>query len=158
MQAFTKEVIVDTAVRNLCVRPYPNHPKGCPNFGKRESCPPKCKLLGDIYDLTKGFWVVWVEFNFMAHCNRMRKKHLDWSQRQIECCLYWQGTANKMLREAVDGVSYYLQGTGNWKAATCPEAMGVNITATMKTLDVELEWPPVKAVYKVALIGCLAGD
>jgi hypothetical protein len=29
----------------------------------------------------------------------------------------------------------------NWGATDCPEAMGVNVTATMKNCGVELEWP-----------------
>ncbi|HUS88307.1 MAG TPA: hypothetical protein VMW91_02880 [Desulfosporosinus sp.] len=58
-----------------------------------------------------------------------------------------------MLREAVQDVEYYLEGRGNWKTTYCPEAMGVNVTATMKNLGIELEWPPQNVVHKVAIIG-----
>ena len=150
-----KDIVIDSSVRGLCSRPYPNHPKGCPNFGKRITCPPRCPNFHDYYDISKGFWIVWIEFDFAAHRRRMKKKHPNWSQRQKECCLYWQGTANKMLREAVADVEYYLKGTGNWKTTYCPEAMGVNVTATMKNLDVELEWPPQNIVRKVAIIGTI---
>jgi len=153
MQAFTQEITIDYSVRNLCFRPYPNHPKGCPNHGKRAICPPRCPRLEDYFDLSRGFWVVWIVFDFAAHRRKMRRKHPNWSQRQIDCCLYWQQTANKMLREAVQDVEYYLEGRGNWKTTYCPEAMGVNVTATMKNLGIELEWPPQNVVHKVAIIG-----
>lgn len=153
MNAFTKKIVIDYSVRELCPRPYPNHPKGCPNFGKRPMCPPSSFFLEDVYDLSSGFWVVWINFDFAFHRRNMRRKHPNWSQRQIDCCLYWQGTANKMLREEVAEVAYYLEGRGDWLVTFCPEAMGVNVTATMKKLDVKLEWPPKTVVYKVAIFG-----
>ena len=153
MHAKTKNIIIDYSVRNLCSQSYPNHPKGCPNYGKRPICPPQCPHIEDWFDISRGFWVVWINFDFAAHRRRMRKKHPEWSQRQVDCCLYWQGTANKMLREAVYDMEYYLQGRGRWETTYCPEAMGVNVTATMKQLGVILEWPPQNIVRKVALIG-----
>ena len=153
MQAYTKKIVIDYSVRELCSRPYPNHPKGCPNFHKRPLCPPRCPFLEDVYDLSKGFWVVWTKFDFAVHRRKMRRKHPDWSQRQIDCCLYWQGTANKMLREEIADVMYYLEDQGDWHVSFCPEAMGVNVTATMKNLGIKLEWPPETVVYKVAIIG-----
>ena len=153
MQTYCKEIVIDYSVRELCFRPYPNHPKGCPNYGKRPTCPPRCPKLENIYDTSQGFWIVWIEYDFATHRRNMRRKHPEWSQRQIDCCLYWQGTANKMLREAVADAEYYLEGRGGWETTFCPEAMGVNVTATMKNLGIKLEWPPEKIVYKVAIIG-----
>ena len=153
MQIHTKNIVIDYSVRDLCTRPYPNHPKGCPNFGKRTICPPKCPYIEDWFDISQGFWIVWIEFDFAAYRLKMQKKHPNWSQRQVNCCLYWQGTANKMLRESVQDLEYYLKGRGNWKTTYCPEAMGVNITATVKQLGVTLEWPPQNVVHKIAFIG-----
>jgi len=154
MQAYLKNIVIDKSVRGLCRRPYPNHPKGCPNYGKRSTCPPQVKLINEIFDANKGFWIVWVDFDFASHCNNMKTKHPEWTQRQIECCLYWQGTARKMLRGAVDGIWYYLKDQKEtWMVNCIPEAMGVNVTETMKLLGVELEWPPKKIVRKVALLG-----
>ena len=149
----TNPVVIDYSVRELCPYPYPNHPKGCPTYGKKSTCPPHCLKVEDYFDLSQGLWIVWIDFDFTAHRHKMKKRHLDWSQRQIDCCLYWQGTANKMLREAVADVEYYLEGRGNWETAFCPEAMGVNVTATMKSLGIVLEWPPETLVRKVAIIG-----
>jgi len=155
MQAYLKNIVIDKSVRGLCRRPYPNHPKGCPNYGKRSTCPPQVKLIDEIFDANKGFWIVWVDFDFASHCNNMKTKHPNWTQRQIECCLYWQGTAKKKLKEELQDVMYYLEGSENWELVNnlVPEAMGVNVTATMKNIGVELEWPPKKIVRKVALLG-----
>jgi len=156
MNVFTEKVIVDSSVRELCNRPYPNHPKGCPNHHKRAMCPPRCPHLEDYYDISQGFYVVWIEFDIGAHIRRMAERHPNWSQRQKECCLYWQGTARRKLKEAVAVVEYekyYCKDKINWKTSFCPEAMGVNVTATMKNLGVILEWPPQNIVRKVAIIG-----
>lgn len=150
MQVYTKTIVIDPSVRALCVRPYSNHPKGCPNFGKRSSCPPQARLVTDVFSMEAGFWLVWIEFDFATHCRKMREKHPEWSQRQIECCLYWQNTANKMLREVV--TKFYKEHC-NWRGTTCPEAMGINVTESMRQIGIKLEWPPLNIVRKVALFG-----
>lgn len=153
MQAFTQNIVFDRGVRLLCIRPYTNHPKGCPNYFKKKGCPPRQKYLSEVFDTARGFWIVWVDFDFAAHCERMRRNHPNWSQRQIECCLYWQGRANKLLKKEIRDMAHYLRDRGNWKVTTCPEAMGVNVTETMKNIGVTLEWPPKNIVRKVALFG-----
>lgn len=45
--------VIDYSVRGLCVKPYYNHPKGCPNFNKKKGCPPNAELFDKVYDLTK---------------------------------------------------------------------------------------------------------
>ena len=36
---------------------------------------------------------------------------------------------------------------------TCPEACGVNVTSTVLTIGVKLEWPPIGIVRQVAIAG-----
>lgn len=150
------KIILDPEMRKLCQRPYYNHPKGCPNFGKRASCPPQAPLLSKVLDLAKPVWAIWVEFDLAKHRERMRQKHPNWSVRQLECCLYWQGTVEKDLRRKVTNfctmrLLYKLDGT--LEVLYRPEAMGVNVTETMKSVGIELEWPPKNTVYKIALVG-----
>jgi hypothetical protein len=57
-----------------------------------------------------------------------------------------------MLREAVQEALPFCEAPVQ-TVSYCPEAMGVNVTATMKNLGVELEWPPKNIVRKVAIIG-----
>lgn len=152
------KVVVDPSVRDLCRKPYPGHPRGCPNYGKRGNCPPQALLLNEVVDLSKTIWVVWVEFNLEWQRNRMRWKHPKWSIRQAECCLYWQaGVRAELCREIIREQIALARATGI-KASKLigievPEAMGVNVTETMKSIGVELQWPPDKIVRKVGLIG-----
>jgi hypothetical protein len=85
---------------------------------------------------------------------RVLLKHPGWSQRQAECCLYWQGTARKRLGEIIDEFMVWASGDYNPEngvAFLVPEAHGLNVTATMKSIGIELEWPPKTVAYQVAI-------
>lgn len=144
------DIIVDHSMRGKCKDAYQNHPKGCPNFNKRHDCPPKVPLIGKMFDLDKPVYVIWNVFDFGGHTERMRGKHPEWSERQVECCLYWQGTARKQLKSEIES---FTRENGEHLILTTPEACGVNITETMKRIGVDLEWPPVTVSYQVVLAG-----
>ena len=148
MPYFEVVPVVDPSVRELCRRPYPLHPRGCPNFGKVARCPPKARLFGDVYDLARPCYAVFSAFDLGAHVERTRVVHPRWSDRQLRNCLYGQGTARKLLRKEVDGFSRKKPG---YDVTECPEAMGVNVTETMRRAGLVLEWPPVQTVVHVAL-------
>ena len=105
---------------------------------------------------------VWIAFNLAMHREKMHLKHPNWSRRQLDCCLYWQGGVNKRLRQETEYQlnRYALWGENVNQLVTtyCPEAMGVNVTETMKRADVELEWPPEIIVKKVAFVGVPVGE
>jgi hypothetical protein len=139
-------VVIDRGTRLLCAVVYPGHPRGCP---KLLTCPErKGPFYDELFD-TSEVWAIWNVFDFGAHVAKMRRVHPDWSQRQLECCLYWQGGARKALREALD--EFRWRGWSTDEVVTVPEAMGVNVTATMAQLGVKLEWPPVTVAHQVAL-------
>jgi len=79
---------IDPKFQELCKSPYPNHPRGCPNYGKKKGCPPKQKLFFDVFDCY--FYLIFTEFDLGSHVSRLKKKHPKWTQRQLECCMYWQ--------------------------------------------------------------------
>jgi len=128
--------------------PIPRQP-GCPNFAKKEGCPP-APMLHRYLDLTQPVFAVVHEFDFAGHVERMKAAHPSWSDRQLQCCLYWQGGARKLWKI---GIKEFLWSHPGYTAVACPEAMGVNITETMRLAGVELEWPPVKVARQVALCG-----
>ncbi|MHA2248494.1 MAG: hypothetical protein ACXADY_26340 [Candidatus Hodarchaeales archaeon] len=144
--------VFDSSVRGLCVKPYPRHPRGCPNFDKKKGCPPTTPLFHEFFDCEQPVIAVWNVFDFGAHVERMRVKHPDWSRAQLECCLYWQGTARKQLKQEIVKAHRYHHLRPGYVAEDCPEAMGINITATMASIGVELEWPPVTRAIQVALL------
>jgi len=156
-KAFVNPVI-DNTVRELCCRPYYNHKKGCPNYNKRDMCPPKAPLLYEYFNMTKPIIAIWSVFSLEVHREKMKVNHPKWSTRQLDCCLYWQSTLLKNLRKDVN--CYIQQNSrnlfGNHSTLITtyvPEAMGVNVTATMKIVGVLLEWPPKKRVMKIAFVG-----
>ena len=149
--AKTELILLDFPSGELCQRSYPGHPKGCPNYGKRASCPPQAPHISEIIDLGKEVYAIWNKYEFGVHVENMRKRHPDWSQRQLECCLYWQGSARKKLRSMID--LFVEKNPHHTHILQIPESHGVNVTATMKTLGIDLEWPPKEYVYQVAIAG-----
>jgi len=145
------------STHNLCIRPYPNHKKGCPNYGKKKGCPPGIPIFDSVYDLSKPVYAIYNKFNFKEHVDRMKEKHPDWSKRQLECCLYWQGAARKELNTEIKIFHGAMLGWAgvDYNICTCPEALGINVTETMKKVGIILEWPPVNVVYKIAVAGIL---
>jgi predicted metal-binding protein len=142
--------VIDPRVRRLCIEPYPGHIKGCPNFGKKKGCPPQASMYQDLYDLSKPVYAIVNVYDFKAHVDRMRTAHPDWSDRQLGCCLYWQGTARKQLMLMIND---FLRDHKGYSVETCPEAMGLNVTQTLRNAGFELEWPPVNIACQVALAG-----
>ena len=157
-EAHAVRPIFQQSVRDLCTAPYPNHPKGCPNFGKRDTCPPRCKLLSEVLNLNEDVWALWATFDIGSHIEKMRRLHPSWSKRQLVCCLYWQGTVRKFLRvESERWLAEYMADTpqekGKFIILTCPEATGVNVTQTMADIGIDLEWPPEHVTRMIYLAG-----
>lgn len=146
--------VIIRPVHSLCLRPYPNHKNGCPNYGKKKGCPPGVPMFDSVCYVSKPTYAIYNVFDFRGHVERMKVKHSNWSQRQIECCLYWQGAARKKLEERIE-IFKRLTIRGRYFITTVPEAMGVNVTETMKNVGVELEWPPVNVAYQIAMAGIL---
>ncbi len=142
--------VVDHTVRKLCTRPYPGHPRGCPNFDRQDRCPGRAPLVERVLNLHREVWAIWNEFDLASHVERMRQVHATWSERQLCCCLYWQGTARKQLRATVER---FQRVHGPLDVLETPEAAGVNVTATMFQADIVLEWPPQTMAFQVVLAG-----
>jgi hypothetical protein len=144
--------VIDSTVRAMCVQPYPLHPKGCPNVGKCDRCPPEAPMFYDYFDVKQSVYAIVNEFDLGAHVERMQAKHPGWSDRQLYCVLYWQNTARKQLKEKIATVLAEQKFVG-YEATWCPEGMGVNVTETMQQVGIELEWPPKQIARQVAFIG-----
>lgn len=142
--------VIDYSVRQLCPKPYYNHPRGCPNYGRKKGCPPGAPLFDQVYDLSHPVFAIINEFDIGGHIQKMKEKHPEWSEHQLRCVLYWQGGARKQLKKK--GIEFLRTHPG-YQIETCPEAMGVNITDTLRSVGIELEWPPTKIARQVALAG-----
>ncbi len=152
MKEFYSQVkpVIDFSVRGLCVKSYYGHVKGCPNFNKRKDCPPSCPKINDLINLEKPVYIIYNRFNFGEHVKRMKDKHPNWTKRQVECCLYWQGTARKQLRGKIKEFKKLYP---DLLIVKTPEASGINCTATMKKIGIDLEWSPKKYTYQIVIAG-----
>ncbi len=152
LSCIIKEVypVIDYSVRSLCTRPYPGHPKGCPNFNKKKKCPPIAQKFENIFDLTQPIYAIIHVFDFRSHIEKMKNRHPEWSERQLKNCYYWQSKARSKLKE---GILDFLKENRNYHVTTCPEGMGINVTETMKRIGIILEWPPENLTYQVAIAG-----
>jgi hypothetical protein len=138
-----------------CVQPYYNHPRGCPNVGRKPGCPPASVRIETVMAMDKPMWVVWNEFDLAAHRLRMLDKHPNWTDRQQDCCLYWQNSARKQLRRIVDRflAEHLMESFNHACVLWTPEANGVDVTGTMAACGVSLEWPVRTLARQVVVIG-----
>jgi len=139
--------VIDPSVRELCLRPYPGHARGCPNYNKKETCPPRTKIFTEVFDLDYPVFAIVNAFDLKSHKEMMRVKHPRWSEKQLASSRFWQGKAKKELKEEINK---FLQEHEGYEATTCPEGLGINVTETMKNAGILLKWPPRDIVYQVA--------
>ena len=129
-----------------------------PVFDPVDHCPPKVQLYSDIWQVDGPFYAIWSIFDLAVHVRHMRFRHPNWSERQLRNVLYWQGRARAKLRMQILFAREQLARDvpdieERLLAEMTPEALGVNVTATMKSIGIDLPWPPVDFVYHVALAG-----
>jgi predicted metal-binding protein len=144
--------VLDRSVRGLCVRPYEGHPHGCPNHGRSPRCPPAAPHLFEAFDESGPFYAVYSRFPLGDHVRAMRQRHPGWSDRQLRCVLYWQNSARKKLRAEV-ALFKEAHPEVDWRVEETPEAMGLDVTATLREVGIGLEWPPAEVATHVALAG-----
>ena len=144
----TNGLIIDHRAREWCKLSYPDHPRGCPNYGKKYSCPPQVQLIEEWLSDYRKLWLVCAPFNLAEHVANMFLRHPNWSYRQARCLLYWQPKVNKELQQGtwdfapdkLNGITY------------CPEGMGVNVIETARLVGLPIETKPMTIVYKIALV------
>lgn len=146
-----KKLVVSPKAREWCLLPYPGHPRGCPMFGRKPTCPPQAPMIQDFLDPSKSLYIVWAEFNLAAHAQRMKQAHPNWSERQCRCLLYWQQGVRAELRHNVQAA---MMMTGTTEATLVPEAMGVNVYATCAASGLRLDRiRDIKVDRHVAIMG-----
>lgn len=129
-------------IQSLCRAPFYGHPKGCPNYGKKECCPPGKQLIDRVFDLEKKVYLIYTQFAVGEFAERMRAMHPEWKNfpRQWYNPRRWQPTARKDHRLELES---FLEAHPDY-AHVWPEACGVEVSPMMKSIGVELNWswPP----------------
>jgi len=137
--------------RGMCAKKYPLHPKGCPNYGKYATCPPNAPMFDEIFDMNKDIYLIYYRFDIGTHIEKMKKRHPNWSERQLRSVLYWQGTAKKGHKEEIRKFMNEYEELGY--EVCVPEGYGVDVTKTLANIGIILEWPPMKYSYRIAFAG-----
>ena len=149
IRALKDQIVLDPrAMGPWCRLPYPNHPKGCPNYGKKQSCPPFSKPFFEIIE--PPFHIVIVCFELETHAQKMKIKHPEWSDRQCRNLLYWQKSVVKKLKREAN--EFIKSQKDDLVLLEVPEANGVHVFDTCNNVGVTLEREP-KIVRKIMIIG-----
>ena len=163
--SFTKKT------RKWCQLPYPDHPNGCPNYGKNPSCPPDAEYMDSILSKYSHFYLIYAIFNLDGQKRRMLSRHPDWTDRQATCLLYWQNSVKKALQERLREIqeinpekrlyvlssgSGFKQGAFNQEKIYSLEAGGIDVFRTLKKNGISFELKPEKKV-KLVTLACSNG-
>lgn len=156
--------------RLWCQLPYPNHPKGCPNYNKNLLCPPKAPFLKEYISRYNHFYLIVGRFNLSKYTILMLENHPDWSERQAACVLYWQGSAKKHLKEYIkniyrnnsDKTLFLLSSGSGYKNLEIQqekiysmEAAGIDVFTTLRENNIKFH---VKPKDFVLLVNSLCSD
>jgi len=146
----TGKVVIDMKAREWCTLPYHDHPKGCPNFGRRAICPPQAPPVTAFLNLERDSWLMVVAYDLGAHMDRLASLYPSWTDLQLRNPLYWQGSVHSYLRMLCED---FTQKHPNSIYTLIPEAMGVHVFDTVLSFGIPLEKRPKRIIYKVALLG-----
>lgn len=150
-------IIFNEKIREFCKRAYPKHKNGCPNYNKNPLCPPQAPYRKDILKKHSNFILVWANFDFKSYKEKMKENHQTWSEKQITCVLYWQGSLKKIIKDyIVKNLQYNeLFGCGSgFLDSQSMESAGINVFSTLKLNKIDYEIKPVDKIVLVALL-CL---
>jgi predicted metal-binding protein len=142
-------ILFNKKIQHLCKVPYYNHKKECPNYGKKDRCPPNQLLIDKVLDFNKNVYVIYTKFCVGEFAERMRQKHPEWANhpRQWYNPRRWQPRARKIQRNEEEKaiLEYGIESIESIKKiVNSPEAHGVDVSNLMKHIGIKLKWgwPP----------------
>lgn len=148
-------VIFSEKTREWCKLPYPGHPRGCPNYGKNEKCPPRSKIRTDILERHESFILAYATFDVTGYVTRMKLVHPDWSDRQLRNSRYWQGSLKKMLLDFIRTNFDYKEilGAGSgFMNSQSMESAGIDVFATLNRNGITFDRTARKFIIMVSLL------
>ncbi|MBQ6285549.1 MAG: hypothetical protein IJK67_04495 [Bacilli bacterium] len=136
--------------RSMCIRPYPGHKDGCPNYGKLPTCPPDIPSMYDqIFD-TSNVYAVVTKFNLKEYFDKRRANRPDLPEGQITNIRNWQPIAIKENDYAICEFYKENPNLSDYVSTRLLECMGVHVIDTMKEVGIELKFPVKDYAYRVA--------
>jgi predicted metal-binding protein len=149
IQIKPSDLEISSEYQHMCLKRGGSFRKGCPNYGKKEGCPPR-ELISKIFDFNKPIYMICTEIDLEKRVKHIRENHPDWTEAAIYNPRYWQPAARKVHEAEIEKfLETYL---GVYVERT-PEGAGINIDSLCRKYGVELEWPPRKITRLVSLAG-----
>jgi len=138
-------------IQTYCFKKGGSFRKGCPNYGKKQGCPPNQPLINKIFDFDKPIYLIYTNFDVKEIAERMAQKHPEWTEKQCYNSRYWQQTARNLHEKEIEK---FLEKNKQVIVKKSPEAHGVNIHSLMwQATKIKLEWPPRNLTRLVSLAG-----
>jgi len=98
--------VIQKKMQGLCRHKYPDHPRGCPNWGRSSECPPGKPLFNELVDITKGVIAIYTVFDLTAQEIKMKAKHPHWTRKQCRNSMWWKKAEMKKLLKLVEAFGY----------------------------------------------------
>lgn len=136
--------------RSFCIRPYKNHKKGCPNYNKRENCPPNIPSMYDqVFDVSDVYAIV-TKFDLKTYYEQRRKNRPDLHEGHIKNPRNWKGTDLKNNDLAIS--EWFLENPDktNYVASRDLECMGVQVQDTLRAVGLDISFPVTDYAYRIA--------
>lgn len=138
--------------RSMCIRPYKDHPYGCPNYGKLLTCPPNIPCMFDqIFDISDVYAVV-TKFYLEEYFNKRRERRPDLAEGQIRNIRVWQPIALKENDYAISDFYKENKNKIDYVSTRLLECMGVDVINTMKSVGINITFPVKDYAYRIAFI------
>ncbi len=143
-----------------CRKPYAGYPNGCPNYGKRDSCPPKAACARKLVETYQHFYLVYAWFRIAEFAVRRQARFPKWTTKQLRNPRHWQAQLKRMLREYIAnlgigilGLHSVVLGTGSgfWGAPSM-EGACINVFPTLRKAGIAHQVNPSSHITLVALI------
>jgi predicted metal-binding protein len=129
----TGNLVIDYSMRELCTRPYPGHPEGCPNFGNNPQCPPEAPVVEEFIDMGQPHYFLIAEYKMCGN------------QKRADTWNLIQSVLTKSIHICEDDLPGIV-GTLH------PSAVGVDVFKTAASVGVTLQSKPA-TLCGIALIG-----
>ena len=164
----TNTIISYPEIEDFCYRPYPNHPKGCPNTHKCEWLNiPNFETILE-YGEYKHFYLIYAEFEYFKYWllrlfEAIKTHALDyWTSSRLKCLIYWQNSVKKLLSEFINTLPLakpdYILGCGYGLKIKTQKYVGsmenscINVFTTCKLNGIKLEIRPKDTIHLVCLL------
>jgi hypothetical protein len=156
-----KDLIIDPNVRDYCLLPYPDHPHGCPNYGKSPLCPPQSVFHPlSHYEPFSSFHLAICQFNLETYCEERRRRFPKSTDKALRNPRLYQAHVKKIFHSTIDrfieveGIdTYEIFGCGSGhKNAPSMESVGLHPIRMMQNLGINVELRPNNRIHFAALI------